>query len=242
MAEQEKLGILYGVGVGPGQPDLITLRAIRVLATVDVVLAASSSRNDYSLAQRIAAEHIPARTQLMRLEFPMTRQAAPLAEAWERNLERTAALLRAGKNAAFITLGDPLIYSTFGYLLAGIRKRYPRIRVTVVPGITSYQAAAAETGTVLCEDDQNLLLLSGVAGEAELRASLQSADNAVILKTYRNFAEIRACLERADLDKIFVSRLGLEGEIICRNLADAPDAPNYLSLILATKKRGRRTS
>lgn len=236
---ENKLGVLYGVGVGPGQPDLITLRAVKVLAEVDVVLAASSSRNDYSLAHRIAAEHIPAGAEILRLEFPMTREAAQLNEAWERNLAETAALLRAGRNVAFITLGDPLIYSTFGYLLAGIKKSYPEVRVEVVPGITSYQAAAARTATVLCEDDQNLLLLSGVADEAELRASLQDADNAVILKTYRNFPAIRSCLLETDLDQRFVSRLGLDNEIVCPNLADAPDSPNYLSLVIATKKRGR---
>ena len=239
MAHKDKLGVLYGVGVGPGQPDLITLRAIRVLAEVDVVLAASSSRNDYSLAHRIAAGHIPATAEILRLEFPMTREAAALSEAWARNLEETAALLRAGKNVAFITLGDPLIYSTFGYLLAGIKKSYPEARVEVVPGITSYQAAAARTATVLCEDDQNLLLISGVAGEPELRASLEAADNAVILKTYRNFPAIRSCLEKTGLDTIFASRLGLDNEMIHPNLADAPETPNYLSLVLATKKRDR---
>lgn len=232
-------GTLYGVGVGPGQPDLITLRAIKVLAAVDVVLAASSSRNNHSLAQRIAAEYIPATAQVLRLEFPMTREASTLNEAWQHNLEETAALLRAGKNVAFITLGDPLIYSTFGYLLAGIRKKHPDIRVEIVPGITSYQAAAASTGTVLCEDEQNLLLLSGVARQEELQASLQNADNAVILKTYRNFPAIRSCLEQSDLEKVFVSRLGLDNELVCPNLKDAPEAPNYLSLVLATKKRDR---
>lgn len=229
-------GTLYGIGVGPGSPDLITLRAVSVLRKTRVVLAASSTRNDYSTALGIARPHLPEAVEVVRMAFPMTREAGSLAKAWEENAHMAAAPLLRGEDAAFITLGDPLIYSTFGYLMRTMASLYPHIPVTVVPGVTSFQAAAAATRTVLCETDENFMLLPGVMTESRLRDDLRAADNAAILKTYRALSHIRAALaEEPEKEAVFVSRLGLDGEVIAP-LGDAPEIPNYLSLILATKK------
>lgn len=229
-------GTLYGIGVGPGSPDLITLRAVSVLRNIRVVLAASSTRNDYSTALDIARPHLPEDVETVRLAFPMTRDKDALAKAWEENAHTAAACLSRGEDAAFLTLGDPLIYSTFGYLMRTMALLYPHIPVQVIPGITSYQAAAAASRTVLCETDENLLLLPGVLDEESLRADLAMADNAAILKAYRTLPMLRAALaEETGKDALFVSRLGLEGETLVP-LPEAPEQPNYLSLILATKK------
>lgn len=229
-------GTLYGIGVGPGSPDLITLRAVSLLGRIDVVLAASSAKNEYSTALDIARSHLPENVRVVRLAFPMTHDEAALAAAWEKNAAIAASCLEKGENAAFLTLGDPLIYSTFGYLMRTLAARFPHIPVEVVPGVTSFQAAAAATRTVLCEKDENLLLLPGVMNEQSLRDSLDAADNAAILKTYRTLPMIRRVLdgEKTRKQTVFVSRLGLEGEIIAP-VDRAPAAPNYLSLILATK-------
>lgn len=229
-------GTLYGIGVGPGSPDLITLRAVATLRSIHIVLAASSTRNAYSTALDIARPHLPDDVTIVRMPFPMTRDQAALTASWEENAHTAAALLEEGSDAVFLTLGDPLMYSTFGYLMRTLMRLYPHIPVSVVPGITSYQAAAAATRTVLCETDENLLILSGVQDEAGLRAAMRTADNAAILKTYRNLPAVCAVLAgQGDKTAMFVSRLGLEGQIVTP-LEDAPDAPNYLSLVLATKK------
>ncbi len=130
-----------------------------------------------------------------------------------------------------------MIYSTFGYLMRTLNALFPLIPVSVIPGITSFQAAAAETRTVLCEGDENFLLLSGVMDDVFLRRNLRLADNTAILKAYRTLPAIQAALrdDEPAKDTLFVSRLGLEGEIITSG-DQAPESPNYLSLILATRK------
>ncbi len=231
-------GTLYGLGVGPGDPELLTLKAARILGRVEAVFAASSSGRDYSIAEAIVGPHLPAETAVIRLPFPMTRDPRALAAAWTANTEALAAVLEAGRDAAFVTLGDPLLYSTFGYVLPRLRQRLPGLPVVIVPGITSFQAAAAATGDILAESGQNLLVASGVDETGRLRRALESADNAVILKAYRNFPALRALLAEMGLDggTTFVTRLGHEGEAVERDLAKAPEKPHYLSLCLV--KRG----
>jgi precorrin-2/cobalt-factor-2 C20-methyltransferase len=232
-----RYGTLYGIGVGPGDPDLITLKAVKTLQKVDVVLAAASTKNEASLALFIARPHLRPEAEVKRLNFPMTRDQAVLDHAWRENADIVADILHAGKSAAFLTLGDPLTYSTFGYLLRtlGLLAEIP---VEVIPGITSYQAAAALTGRVLVESDENLAVVSGVAGETELTRVLENAQCAVILKAYKNMPTIRRVLERLGLcdSCVFVTRLGLKGEEIITNLSDVPDKPSYFSLILMRRK------
>lgn len=230
----QERGVLYGVGVGPGAPDLLTLRAVGILQSVQVILAAASPKNDDSLALSIAAPHLPEGCETIRLDFPMTRDRRILNDAWRRNAAITAEILLAGKSAAFLTLGDPLIYSTFGYLMRTLEDMLPGLRVEIVPGITSYQEAAAKTRTVLCEGEENLLLLSGIANGDSLERRLSDCDSAVILKTYRNAESIRKAARLAGREKdcVFASRLGLEGENCGRGLDSMPDKPHYLSLLL----------
>ncbi len=231
-------GIFYGIGVGPGDPELISLKAVRVLAQTRYIFAASSPGNGYSLALRIAEAHLAPESVVQLLPFPMTREKAALAPAWRENSLRVLEVLRQGHDAAFLTLGDPLIYSTFGYLARTLRELDPEAEIRAIPGITSFQAAAAATGRVLCEAGENLLLLSGLDEEAAAAKTLAEPDNIVILKVYKNFQKLRGLLQEQDLSGkcAFVSRLGLDEEIICRDLESAPDAPHYLSMLLINKR------
>lgn len=232
-------GTLYGVGIGPGSPDLLTLRAVSILRSVSVILAAASPKNDDSLALSIASPHLPETCEVIRLDFPMTRNKDVLEAAWSKNARKVRDILNSGKNAAFITLGDPLTYSTFGYLMRAVLKAEPDLPVTIIPGITSYQEAAARTRTVLCEGEESLLLISGINSEDRLRQLLKTADNAVILKAYKNIAAIRDSLQetgRAE-DCIFASRLGLNDEIIGHGSKSIPESPHYLSMLLAPARR-----
>ncbi len=234
-----KTGTLYGIGVGPGDPDLLTLKAAKVLGTVDVIFAASSTKNDYSTALQIVAPHLREDVETVMLGFPMTRDKAALSAAWEANAETVAKVLDSGRSGAFLTLGDPLIYSTFGYLMRTLQAGRPDTAIEIVPGITSYQASAARTCTILCESDENLLLMSGVRDTDSLRSMLTQADNSIILKTYRNFEAIRQVLDEAGKngETVFVSRLGMEGEQIVRRIAEAPDKPHYFSHLLIPKAK-----
>lgn len=231
-----RYGTLYGIGVGPGDPDLITLKAIKTLQKVDVVLAAASTKNEASLALSIVRPHLGPDAEVLRLDFPMTRDQKVLDRAWRENAATVAGILDSGRNAAFLTLGDPLTYSTFGYLLRTLAL-LTDAPVEVIPGVTSYQAAAAFTGRVLVESGESLAVVSGVADEAALTRVLESAQSAVILKAYKNMPVIRRVLEKLGLSDscVFVTRLGLEGEEVISGLANAPEKPSYFSLILVRR-------
>lgn len=232
------LGTFYGIGVGPGDPDLLTLKALKVLARKPHIFAATSSKNTYSLAEEVVRSHVNG-TQVEHLPFPMTKDPRILEEAWEKNARRVLEILRTGRDAAFITLGDPLTYSTFGYLLKTVKQLEPEVRVITIPGVTSYQAAAALTETPLTEGEETLMVVSGAQGAAKLREVLDRTDNLVLLKTYRHLDEILAALEEKGLlDRAFcVSRCGLEGETVVQNLRELKGKPvPYLSMIIVKKK------
>lgn len=235
------IGTLYGIGVGPGDPELLTLKAVRVLKQVAHVFAASSSKNDYSLARDIVRDHLPVDTPVDQLSFPMTFNEQSLEDAWVHNCEQVVEILKRGKNVAFLTLGDPLTFSTFIYLMRKIRGKLPEATITVVPGVTSFQAAAACARLPLAEGEEVITILSGAKGGSRLKDVLQYSDNVVLMKTYKQFPEIlQQISESGYRDRCaFVSRCGLDGQIVemdfdrLSHLAQ----PNYLSLMLL-KKRG----
>jgi len=235
-----KTGTLYGIGVGPGDPDLITLKALKVLHRVPHIFASCSTKNSYSLALSIVRCHLNG-AGIEHLPFPMTRDPQVLAEAWERNARRVLEVLDMGTDAAFVTLGDPLTYSTFGYLLKTLKRLAPEVRIVTIPGITSYSAAAARTHLPLTEGEESFQLVSGARGAAKLREVIDKSDNIVMLKTYRHFEEIYQALEEMDLlDRTTcISRCGLEGETVVENLRELKGRKlPYLSMIII-KKKGR---
>jgi precorrin-2/cobalt-factor-2 C20-methyltransferase len=230
-------GTLYGIGIGPGSPDLITLRAVRILSEVRVVLAPRSPKNGESIALGIAGPHLNPAARVLHLEFPMTRERRVLEAAWAKAAEQTEEALRGGESAAFLTLGDPHIYSTFGYLTRALRERAAGIPVETVPGVTSFQAAAARAGFVLCEGGESLRILSGIADRASLEKELARPGGVVILKAYGKFPDIRAALEAAGRTEnaLLASRVGLKGEEIHEDLAEVHGTPPYLSLVLSRR-------
>jgi precorrin-2/cobalt-factor-2 C20-methyltransferase len=235
---QSESGTLYGIGVGPGDPELLTLKAVRVLATVDVVFTAASSRNDYSLAVNIARPHIPAATPVRHLAFPMTRDRRQTRAAWEANAREIGAVLEAGRSAAFLTLGDPLTFSTFGYILRWIRRLFPSAGVMTVPGITSYQASAAALNRPLVEGEQSLMVLSGANGGHRLLERPVAPDTVVFMKAYRNIEGICQALEKADMlaHSTGVVACGLPEQEIVHDIQTLQTrAPNYWTLIIAKK-------
>ncbi len=229
-------GTLYGVGVGPGDPELITLKAIRIIASTPRLYAAKSSKNSYSVAHSIVLPHLHGK-KIGELAFPMTKDKAVLAKAWTENAQTVLNDLKAGMDVAFLTLGDPMTYSTFGYLLQTIQKTDKEIPVEVVPGITSYCAAAAKSKTVLAESEETLAVLSGACGGDTLRKAVHYADNIVLLKAYKQWDDIFSALEeQAMLDRsVFISNCGQKNEEI-KSLPDAKKVtPPYFSLVIGKK-------
>jgi precorrin-2/cobalt-factor-2 C20-methyltransferase len=232
-------GVLYGLGVGPGDPELLTLKAARVLNSVDIVYAAASTKNSYSLAVSIAKPHIPDRTPVAMLHFPMSRDTAAREAAWRSHAERLIDDIRQGKRVAFITLGDSMTYSTYGYVLQMIKRMAPELPVISVPGITSYQAGAASLNQPLVEGEESMLLLSGAQGGDHLRAMAAKPDTVVFLKAYRNMGDIVASLEEADRlgGSTGISHCSLPAEEISHDIREfANRKPAYWTLIISKKR------
>jgi len=232
------LGTFYGIGVGPGDPELLTLKAVRVLNQVDHVFAAASSKNDYSLALDIARCHLRPATPVDCLNFPMTFEPEHLETAWQANCETVRDLLVAGKDVAFLTLGDPMTFSTFNYLLRKVRRQLPRARVQVIPGITSFQAAAACATIPLAEGEETITVISGAKGGERLREVIAVSDNVVLMKAYKQFPQILSHIEALGLEHkcCFISRCGLEGEVVETNFGRMSAMnPHYLSLMILKK-------
>jgi len=233
-------GILYGLGVGPGDPELITLKAARILNSADVVYAAASSKNSYSLAVNIARPHIPDLTQIQMLRFPMTKDQAEKESAWRENARILVKDLEKGKIVAFLTLGDSMTYSTYGYVLRYVKSLAPHIPIISVPGITAYQASAACLNEPLVEGEEALLILSGVKGGDCIRKFSDKPENIVFMKAYRNITDISAALEELNLlDKsVAIKSCGLPDQEIIRNVASLKQKPpNYWTLILTKRHK-----
>lgn len=234
-----KIGTLYGIGVGPGDPDLITLKAVNTLRRVDVVFAAASTKNSHSLAEKIATPHLKNGVPIKRLNFPMTRDRSVLDAAWRENAEIVIETLKKGQDAALITLGDPMTYSTFGYVMRMIRESSRDIPIKVIPGITSYQAGSASAGVILAEGEESFTVVSGALGSENLKKVIESTDTVVMLKVYRNYKEIFDTLGELNLKgrSVLISKCGLEGEEVFHDIKERPDSlPPYLSLLIIKKK------
>ena len=231
-------GTLYGIGVGPGDPELMPLKAIRILDTVDVVFTAGSSRNEYSLAVEIARPHIPARIAVEKLDFPMCTAPEVREAAWDRNAARIASVLEEGRSAAFLTLGDPLTYSTYGYLLPCFKARWPHLPIETVPGITSYQAAAAAINQPLVTGEESLMIMSGVHGGDQFREMDRKPENVVFLKAYRNVTGIYQALREARMSagSVAVVNCSRKNQRIYEDICElGNEAPNYWTLIIARR-------
>lgn len=234
------LGTLYGVGVGPGDPELLTLKAVRVLREADVVFASTQERSGKSLALEIASPHLPPGREVVPLAFPHTFRGVEERQTHRAHARTVLEALRRPASVAFLTLGDPMTYSTFTYLLEALRELVSDLPVLVVPGITSYSASAAEARVPLAEGDEGLAIVSAAKGTARLRSALDGFENVVVMKPYRHIAKVCDVLEERGLtdQALFCVECSRPGGMILRDLREVRALPRrYMSLFLV--KRGR---
>lgn len=227
---------VYAVGVGPGDPELLTRKAERILKQVDVILAPVSNPSEESVALETVRGFIDEERQKVIIhQFPMTSDKAVLIPAWQEAATLIAGHASAGRNVAFITIGDPLFYSTFIYLLRILREQWPEIPIEIVPGISSINASAAEAGIPLVESDEKMVVIPATAGIEHIAAALLSFETVVLLKVKPLFAEIIALLRRTGRDRstVFVERVGTPRQKILADFAEiSAHTPDYLSLMI----------
>ncbi|MCD8354876.1 MAG: precorrin-2 C(20)-methyltransferase [Clostridiales bacterium] len=221
-------GILYGVGVGPGDPEFLTVKAVRLLRNSDVI-AAPDSGGESRTALNIVRDYVEGKPVLL-CPTPMTRERETLDRVWEDNTERICALLEQGKQVAFVTLGDPTVYSTYFYLHRRVLAR--GYRAEIVPGVPSFCAAAAKLGVPLCEGSQRLLVIP--ASHGDLTGSLDVDANKVLMKAGRQLEPLKEALrQRGELENAsLVVNCGLPGEQVWPFFAQAEGEAGYFSLVL----------
>ncbi len=239
-------GKLYGVGAGPGAPDLLTLRAERVLQACPVIcLPASASRVPFGYGKSYAGSIIEklvdhSRQQVLQVQFPMQRDPVQARPARERAADQVLECLYAGYDVAFVTEGDPLLYSTFGYLLEAVKQHHPTIPIEVVPGVSSITAAAAAASLPLAAWDERIAIIPAAyaltgSKPGDLRMLLEVFDTVVLLKVNGVFVALLDMLEELDLAKhaVFVRRCSTDLEEVVFDLARLRDQPlDYFSLVI----------
>jgi precorrin-2/cobalt-factor-2 C20-methyltransferase len=211
-------GVLYGVGVGPGAPDLLTLRAQRVLREAQVLVLPRGNEHAGSMAWRIARSAVGeiAGQERLYLTFPMSKDPARLRPAWDLAFDQIGARLEQGLSVAFLTEGDPSLYSSFIYLAREAPRRWPGVRVEVVPGVSSLAAVPAMAGLPLADGQERVAIVPANYGVDDLVRVLEEFDTVVLMKIGSEMPNVLAALDRTGLvDKaVYVSRATMEEQRI----------------------------
>ena len=231
-------GRLYGLGLGPGDPELMTLKAVRLLKAVPVV-AYFCKKDLRGHARTIVDAHIRADCEELRLAYPVTTEipvhdvgyAACLAPFYEEAAERIAGHLAAGRDVALVCEGDPLFYGSFMHLHVRLRERF---EVTIVPGVSGMSGCWSAAGLPMSWGDDVLAVLPGTLPAEALRDKLARCDAAVIMKLGSNFAKVRAAVEAAGRlgEAVYVERGTMASEVVMPLAEARPDRAPYFSLVL----------
>ena len=232
MNENSIKGTLYGVGLGPGDPDLMTMRAARLISEAQVI-AYPTLAGGASFARSIAEDLIEANTQEIVMDVPMSVEREPAQLAYDKGAAEIAAVLEAGQDVVCLCEGDPFFYGSFMYIFARLSESF---QVEVVPGVTSVTACAARAGMPLAARNERLTILPGPLPEDELRTRIEGAESVVVMKVGRHLSKIRDVVSELGLlsAAVYVERATLEAERVLP-LAKAPDPAPYFSMILITK-------
>lgn len=242
-ANSENVGVLYGVGLGPGDPELVTLKAYRLLSGAAVIaypapLDAEGTPKP-SLARRIAEDFLDTEVEEIPIPLPMrSDDLGPADAAYDEAAEAIAERLSAGEDVAVLCEGDPMFYGSFMYLAERLSSRF---EVETIPGVTSISAAAAALGHPLCARDEGFAVIPATLPDEEIEARLAGCEAAAILKIGRHLPRLKALLRRLGLEDraSYAERIGQEGEHVAP-LSAAPEAAPYFSLLLIRKNEALR--
>lgn len=229
------LGKLYGLGVGPGDPELLTLKALRLLQKTPVIAVPVSRQGEDSLALLVVRPYLRQEQEIITLYMPMSRDRDYLEQAWEAAAAKLIEKLGQGLDVAFLTLGDASLYSTYTYLMEKIKVMSPGVKIETVPGVTSFAAAAARLNLPLAKGDELLAVVPLLKDPESLKQLLPHFSNIVLMKVARHYDDIVRVLKESGRaqNSVLVSRCGHENEYFCRDLeADIGKKHDYLSTII----------
>ncbi len=226
-------GILYGVGVGPGDPELLTLKAARILQEADVIAMPDKGSGE-GTAEAIAGAYLVGKERL-NCPTPMTRDRKVLEECYARSADTLCALLDAGKTVAFITLGDPTVYSTYIYIHRLVVER--RYEAELIPGVPSFCAVAARLGVSLCQGEEKLLI---VPASHDVTSWVDLPANQIYMKAGRKLGELQALLAQHGRleDAMAVSNCGMANEGVWPHFRDMAGDEGYFTVVFSPAGKG----
>lgn len=240
MQGERVTGSIAAVGVGPGDPELITRKAERLIRGADVVFAPTGRGDASSYALSIVEELIDRnRQQIISQVFPMRKIQNGLDEFWGNSAAEVVSHVRQGRKVVFITIGDPLIYSTFLYLYRIFKADYPDIPIEIVPGISSINAASAAAGVPLGMADERIAILPAVYEDDALRRAFVDFDTVILLKVHNVFDKVYSLLKELNLEQgaVFVRRVGSNLEEVVWDLETLSGKElDYLSILIVCKR------
>jgi precorrin-2/cobalt-factor-2 C20-methyltransferase len=233
-------GKLYGIGVGPGDPELITIKAKNILEKVHCLAVPKTSMDKASQALAIARGVIESEKEILELIFPMSFDDKVLDESWNTAVQQVSLKLDSGIDVAFITLGDPTVYSTYIYLHKTIKEK--GYETEIIPGVTSFCASAAVAGLSLGENRETIAIVPSAYECANLDDILDNFDNIVLMKISKNMEKLKNKLEPKGLSKkaVVVSKCGMDDEMISFGIDELKEyGLSYFSTMII-KKSGVR--
>jgi precorrin-2/cobalt-factor-2 C20-methyltransferase len=232
-------GDFYGIGVGPGDSELLTVKAVRIIKSVDCIFAPRADSKGSSLALDIVKDVCEGKRVIEQV-YPMVRDKTKLEAAWLASANEIKREITAGNNVAYLTIGDPLTFSTYCYLLQQLSTIVPSQKIHTIPGITSYNAAASLANFSLIEQNEKLAIIPVSEEVDELRQILNSFDTVILMKVAKKLDEVIELLEDMELidNSLFASYIGFKNEFITRDLLSLKGAgKGYLSVIIVRKPK-----
>ncbi|TVP40484.1 precorrin-2 C(20)-methyltransferase [Candidatus Nitrosocosmicus arcticus] len=238
---------LYCVGCGPGDPDLLTLKAINIIKNADVIYTPTARENKPSVALSIVEKFLAKETEIRQLVFPMVKDYEKLREYWKINAKEIADAVRNGKKAVYLTVGDPSLYSTWIYIHREMCKNYKDIEINIVPGITSIFSFSAEIKTPIGEGEEIIGIIPACYNLDRLKIAAECCDTLVFLKDGRYFNNVIDILMESsfpeDSDIFIAEDVSTDNETLQkRKLVDVAKNKNenndkYFSIMIAKKKK-----
>ncbi len=236
---------LIGIGVGPGDPELLTVKAVKAIHNADIIMCPASNEDRPSIALSVISSIIDEskNQEIIKLIFPMTKDKDVLEQTWKRNAKIMAETVLSGKNVVYLTVGDPFLYSTWIYMHKDLKENYPNMNISVIPGIVSIFTFAAKVGVSVAEGAEKVAIIPSCYDLSSVKEIAKHSESMIFLKDGRYFDQVIKVLKESGFpdDSIFAigQDLGTENEIIRKmtlgEVNDGTLTTKYFSILVVKR-------